>query len=106
MTYHRDGLFGEIVDKEMILSNFGKIADECWCVIPEYFPNVELGTYVVMPNHMPGIIVIHNGESAATGITIDDGRRDAALLRPYDDNNNPHKINVKPASLGAIITNT
>jgi len=56
VTYQRDCLFGEIVNKEMILNEFGKIADECWCAIPEHFPNVELGTYVVMPNHVHGIL--------------------------------------------------
>ena len=88
VTYQRDCLFGEILNKEMILNDFGKIADECWRTIPEHFSFVELGTHVIMPNHMHGIIVIHN-----TG-------RGAAMLRPYDD---PHKINVSPGSLGAIV---
>jgi putative transposase len=90
VTYHRDPLFGEIVNKEMILNEFGKIADECWRAIPEHFPNVELGAYVIMPNHAHGIII------------ITDQRRGAAMLRPYNDHN-PHKINVKPGSLGAIV---
>jgi len=45
---------------------------------------------VIMPNHAHGIIVIH------------DSGRGAAMLHPYDDHN-PHKINVKPGSLGAIV---
>lgn len=44
----------------MILNDFGKIADECWYEIPDHFPNVELGAYVVMPNHVHGIIVIND----------------------------------------------
>lgn len=94
VTYHRDCLFGAVVNQEMTLSDFGKIADECWRTIPDHFANVELGSYVIMPNHVHGIIVITNQ------------RRDAALLRPYDDpttNNDHHKINVKPGSLGAIV---
>ena len=58
VTYHRDCLFGEIVNKEMILNDFGKIADECWRAIPDHFPCVELGAVVIMPNHAHGIIVI------------------------------------------------
>ncbi len=91
VTYRRVRLFGEILNEEMALSDFGRIVDECWRAIPEHFPFVELGAYVVMPNHVHGIIVIANG------------RRGAAMLRPYDDNSNPHKINVKPGSLGAIV---
>ena len=61
VTYHRDPLFGGIIDGEMILNNLGKIADECWRAIPEHFPFVELGTFVIMPNHVHGIIVIRRG---------------------------------------------
>jgi len=63
VTYHRDPLFGEIKNGEMTLNNFGKIADECWCAIPDHFPFVELGTYVIMPNHGHGIIVITDDRS-------------------------------------------
>ncbi len=60
VTYQRECLFGEINDGEMTLSKYGKIANECWQSIPEHFPNVELGTHMVMPNHVHGIIVIHD----------------------------------------------
>ncbi|MBK9924982.1 MAG: transposase [Anaerolineales bacterium] len=60
VTYHRDLLFGEVVNKEMRLNEFGKIADECWRAIPEHFPNVELGAFVIMPKHVHGIVVINN----------------------------------------------
>ncbi len=66
VTYHRDCLFGEIVNEEMMLNDLGKIADECWCAISEHFPNVESGAHVVMPNHVHGIIVIHNVDGRGT----------------------------------------
>jgi REP element-mobilizing transposase RayT len=103
VTYRRDCLFGKIENEEMILNNFGIIAAECWCAVPEHFPNVELGAYVIMPNHAHGVIVIRDDESASHfGMTDDDGRG-AALLRPYANVTNDHKINVKPGSLGAIV---
>jgi REP element-mobilizing transposase RayT len=37
-----------------------KIAEECWLEIPEHFPAVELDEWVVMPNHLHGIIVRDN----------------------------------------------
>jgi len=61
VTYHRDLLFGEIVNEEMQLNDLGKIVEECWRAIPEHIPNVELGAYVIMPNHVHGIIVITDG---------------------------------------------
>ena len=60
VTYHRECLFGKINKGEMILSDYGKIANECWQSIPDHFPNVELAAYIVMPNHMHGILVINN----------------------------------------------
>ena len=75
ITYQRDCLFGKIENEEMVLNDFGMIADECWRAIPDHFPFVELGAYVIMPNHAHGVIVIRN---------VDDGRRGAAMLRPYD----------------------
>ena len=101
VTRHRDFLFGKIVNAEMVLNEYGKIADECWRAIPEHFLNVESGAYVIMPNHVHGIVVIRANESLLTMKTVDD-RRGAAMLRPYDEQN-PHKINVKPGSLGAIV---
>lgn len=61
VTYHRDCLFGKIVNEEMILNDFGKTANECWRAMTEHFPFVGLGAYVVMPNHVHGIIVIRRG---------------------------------------------
>lgn len=58
VTFQRDCLFGEIVNEEMQLNEFGKITDECWRAIPEHFGNIDLGAYVVMPNHVHGVIVI------------------------------------------------
>jgi putative transposase len=103
VAWHRECLFGEVVNGEMKLNEYGKIADECWHAIPEHFPNVELGAYVIMPNHVHGIVIIRANESFSTMKTFDDGRRSAAMLRPYDDEQNPYKINVKSGSLGAIV---
>jgi hypothetical protein len=36
----------------MILSEFGEIANHFWFEIPKHFPFVELGEFVVMPNHV------------------------------------------------------
>ena len=93
MTYQRDCLFGEIVNAEMVLNDLGKIVDECWHAIPEYFPVVELGAHVSMPNHVHGIIMIRNDESTTVGATH------ASPLRIP----NSHPRGVSPGSLGAIV---
>ena len=42
----------------MQLSSIGEIANECWSQIPEHFTFVKLGAFIVMPNHVHGIIII------------------------------------------------
>lgn len=55
---HRAHLFGEIRQGEMILNDAGQIADACWKAIPEHFPHAVLHEYVVMPDHVHGVIEI------------------------------------------------
>lgn len=50
--------FGEVVDGRMDLSEAGRIADACWREMPEHFPNCRLDEFVVMPNHIHGIIIV------------------------------------------------
>ena len=58
-TQDKKRCFGEIVNDKIQLSLAGKIAHERWNEISEYFPFVELGEFVIMPNHIHGIIVIN-----------------------------------------------
>jgi len=46
------------VNKEMVLSRYGEVVKKWWDEIPKHFQNVELGAFVVMPNHIHGIIHI------------------------------------------------
>ncbi len=43
----------------MQLNELGKIAHDIWEEIPNKFPFVELGNFVIMPNHMHGILIIN-----------------------------------------------
>ena len=57
-TKNRQHYFGEILDNEMILNDYGKIVHKCCLEIPKHYQNVLLDEFVVMPNHIHGIIVI------------------------------------------------
>jgi REP element-mobilizing transposase RayT len=54
----RECLFGQIEGETVILSEDGRLVDECWHLLPRHFPNVELDAFVLMPNHVHGIIWI------------------------------------------------
>ncbi len=47
----------------MILSEIGKIVQHHWFDIPNHFPNIKLGAFVVMPNHIHGIIEIDKSDN-------------------------------------------
>src|SRR2546423_1549120 len=57
-TYKKKWMFGEIVNDEMDLNDVGKVIQLTWNTLPECFPRVELDEYVIMPNHIHGIIII------------------------------------------------
>jgi len=57
-TFERYELFGKIVDETMELNSLGEISHGRWLEIPQHFPNVELDLFVVMPNHVHGIVLI------------------------------------------------
>ncbi len=71
-------ILGHIEEEQMALSPRGRIAEDCWCAIPEHFPNVELGAYVFMPNHVHGIVIIHDRADEAP-----DGNDHAADSPPH-----------------------
>jgi REP element-mobilizing transposase RayT len=58
VTHDREGLFGSVVDGEMVLNDFGRIVESTWYDLVNHNANIGLDDFVVMPNHIHGIIVI------------------------------------------------
>ena len=59
-TKDRVNYFGEITDNEMVLSEIGKVANQCIIDTNKHFPDVEVPLHVIMPNHIHAIIIIKN----------------------------------------------
>jgi REP element-mobilizing transposase RayT len=57
-THNQKCLFGEIIIGEMRLNNYGIIAYEEWVKTPTIRHEIKLDEFIVMPNHMHGIVVI------------------------------------------------
>lgn len=66
-TKNREHYFGKIVDGEMRLSEIGKIAQQFYHEIPDHFPFVILDAFVIMPNHVHGIIIINKTDDGGDG---------------------------------------
>jgi REP element-mobilizing transposase RayT len=95
-------LFGNIIEEgEIRLSEIGQIVLAGWARLTEHFRNIELDEFVVMPNHLHGIIVIareptRRGEAIAAA----DESRVASLLVTA-----PRPRGTHPRSLNSIVQN-
>jgi putative transposase len=58
--YQRISLFGEIIDGNIQLTPSGRIALQEWKRLPNRFPSIGMGSFVIMPNHIHGIIIIRD----------------------------------------------
>jgi len=59
-TKNRVAHFGNVVDGKMVLNEEGQFANQYWLEIPDHFDLSELDRHVVMPNHLHGIVIIHD----------------------------------------------
>ncbi len=57
-TQNRENLFGEVVNGEMICNDFGQMIETVWNDLPKYYDGFELDEFIIMPNHIHGIIII------------------------------------------------
>jgi putative transposase len=57
-------LFGEISDGRVVENSNGSIVHDCWLDLPNHYPHVSLDTFVVMPDHILGIIVLRETDGA------------------------------------------
>ena len=103
-TQNRVHYFGEIKDAAMQLSTIGQLAEHYWKEIPNHFPFVKLGNFVVMPNHVHGILIINkchdNNDIASENNDIapenDDNTAETRLIASVQDNIAPNTRFISP----------
>ena len=100
VTWQRECLLGEIEAAEVMLSPVGQVAHREWKRLRSRFPGLEVDEFVIMPNHIHGIVVIHDRRKGVVGAqqeigAIEDNSRSAAPP--------PRPNNVVPKSLGALV---
>ena len=99
-------IFGEIIDGEMILSESGKIAATEWERSQEIRREIELGEWVVMPNHLHGIVIITKPTvSPSPSSQESEGGRRGVRLYAQDGTNPPEdrKMGSRPKSLSSMM---
>ena len=63
-TYQRRNTFGTVIDGNMVLSQWGEIVNNEWRRTETVRANVELDAFVIMPNHLHGVVLIVEDEPA------------------------------------------
>jgi len=98
--------FGKIENETMHLSDIGRIASQYWMEIPIHFPHVRLDEYVIMPNHLHGILILdYSMVGTCHGMSLrsphDDyvgSRHGVALSSTNDDTIEPPNIVALPST--------
>lgn len=93
-TRDRECFFGSVVNAVMHLSAIGIIADVLWYEIKNHAKNIELGEFVVMPNHIHGIVILNgNGGENPDVSNVETGMpclyMDLGMDRSQNLNHNP-----------------
>lgn len=101
-TQNRACLFGTIMKGKNHLNKAVCMIKDTWCELPTRFPFVQLDAFVIMPNHVHGIILITDEKQPPVGVPLvaqdQNGNEIRAGTRPA-----PTEDNVKRSSLGQII---
>ena len=103
-TWNHTCLFGDVVDDEVRLNAMGRIVDQAWQEIPAHYPGVTVEDFVVMPNHMHGVILIEEIDTGAAdekNRTADVGARHA--LDQITGVGAAYMPPVRKATLGVIV---
>ena len=93
LTYHRTSLFGNIAKGVMELNPSGRIAFDQWMQLEKRFLQSDFSFFVIMPNHVHGIIFISNGEDKESKIIH-------AQTHSLNTSVNP---NIESGTLGSIV---
>ncbi len=56
-AHHRQFLFGRFKEGKLDISRFGRIVEICWSELPLHYFDIQLDNFIVMPNHVHGIVI-------------------------------------------------
>ena len=108
-TANREHYFGTIVGKKLQLSPIGEFACECWEEIPNHFPHFYLDEFVVMPNHVHGIVMIEKPyiDNNSLSPIVETGHalslRKTGMVEPEDKPRHPRYRNQGKNTISSMV---
>ena len=94
-TKGRENIFGIIEHGIMLLNQYGRIVEQCWFDLPNHYFNLILDAFVIMPNHLHGIMIIDNTREtivSGNGGIVETG------LKPVSTTDTQPNMNTQPQS--------
>jgi len=111
VTRGRDPVLGAVVDGVVVLATPGVIVQKAWRSLPHHFANVVLDEFVIMPNHVHGIVMITDGIRVKPNMMDGNCRGEASgmgcvgsTVTPFPDAS-PLPHGTQRGSFGAILQN-
>jgi REP element-mobilizing transposase RayT len=80
-TQNRACVFGEMTDGAMCLNAAGRLAATLWSDMSVRFPEIDLDAFVIMPNHLHGVVVLSDGAAVRAPVMRAPGRPQGPPLR-------------------------
>jgi putative transposase len=104
-TSKREHLFGHIQDEKMHLNRYGEVIQFNWNNLPKIYPHVQLDEFVIMPDHIHGIIILKNDPVGAGSPTVESPTKNLYKPAPTIESptKNPHQPAQKRHGLPQII---
>jgi putative transposase len=77
-TKEKEEILGKVVNENMESNDYGRIVRECWLDLPDHYHYCRLHEFIIMPNHVHGIIEIIGGPGVGAGF------KPARTLKPEE----------------------
>ena len=103
-THNRLLLFGRVVDGKVEANRIGAVVEDCWSKLPDHYDHVAIDAFILMPNHIHGVItIVGAGLKPALPATIDPKRHGVPEIVRAFKTFSARRINQMRASTGAPV---
>jgi putative transposase len=75
VSYRRENLFGNVIEGQFYSNQYGKLVERAWVDLPSHCHQISLGAFVVMPNHIHGIVIINEPKNEETKDPAEEGAK-------------------------------
>lgn len=103
-TYQKQCLLGQVSGNQVSLTLAGQVVARCWEALPRHFHNLEIDQFIVMPNHLHGVLMLQAHDTS--GVQSLEADRTNGCSHPRAQSASRDVPNgTRSSSIGAIVQN-